>query len=169
LHFNRNHDHSHDFIEIVIFTLFQACVTFKSALLYILFTKTHKKAIVRHISFILIILSHYTMKDIINTYWLNLPGYDAVANYWKITVVNVLGMCITLHVLNFFQPFHSNIYIIITKIITNDWLVCFIFHGVMGENNSGNMPNYCLFVGFREKNVYKRADLKLHKLETGWK
>jgi hypothetical protein len=40
----------------------------------------------------------------------------------KITVVNVLGMCITLHVLNFFQPFHSNIYIIITKIpvITND-------------------------------------------------
>jgi hypothetical protein len=37
----------------------------------------------------------------------------------------------------------------------------------MGENNLGNMPNYCLFVGFREKNVYKRADLKLHKLETG--
>jgi len=27
VYFNRNHDHSHDFIEIVIFTLFQACVS----------------------------------------------------------------------------------------------------------------------------------------------
>jgi hypothetical protein len=41
-----------------------------------------------------------------------------VANYWKITVVKLFGICITLHVLNFFQPFHSNIYKIITKIIT---------------------------------------------------
>jgi hypothetical protein len=48
-----------------------------------------------------------------------------VANYWKITVVNLVGICITLHVLIFFQPYNSNIYIIITKIITNDWLVCF--------------------------------------------
>ena len=61
--FNRNHDNSHDIIEIVIFTLFQACVTFKSALLYIFLTKTHKKAIVRLIYFIIIILSHYTMTD----------------------------------------------------------------------------------------------------------
>jgi hypothetical protein len=34
---NRNHDHSHDFIKIVIFTLFQACVTL-SQLFYIHFS-----------------------------------------------------------------------------------------------------------------------------------
>jgi hypothetical protein len=81
-------------------------------------------------------------------------------------VVNLFCICITLHVLNFFQPFHSNIYIIITKIITIDWLICFIFHGVMGQNNyyEGNMLNYCFFVGFREKNVFYKIKEPTYKV-----
>ena len=42
VYFNRNHDHSHDFIEIVIFTLFQACVTL-SRLFYTFFSRKPTK------------------------------------------------------------------------------------------------------------------------------
>jgi hypothetical protein len=90
-------------------------------------------------------------------------------NYWKITVVNLFGICITLHELTYFQPYNSNIYIIITKIITNDWLVCFIFHGVMGQNTfyKGNMPNYCFLWVFVRK-MYKRADTSLKQGENNY-
>ena len=62
--------------------------------------------------------------------------------------------------------FISNNYIIITKIITNDWLVCFIFHWERWQNNyckasKGNMPVLIFFRFFfdffRVKIVYSRS------------
>jgi hypothetical protein len=80
-------------------------------------------------------------------------------NYWKISGKFIWYMhhftCTEL-----FSTFSLEYLYNYYQIITNDWLVCFIFHGVMGQNNyyKGNMPiSNSFFCGFSWEKC--RADL----------